>query len=51
MSTQPKPLTAEEYLEYLISIALPTGPGPVRQSHLVMLRKLIVEGKTGVYVP
>jgi hypothetical protein len=45
----PAELTAEEYLNHLISVS--HLPGAVQTHHLVLLRKLIAEGNTGVYVP
>jgi len=43
-------MTAEEYLNHPIEVANTTASG-VQAGHLVLLRKLITEGKTGVYVP
>ena len=43
----PTPLTAEEYLDHLIATAI--YGCVITHHHLEILKKLIDEGKTGVY--
>lgn len=44
-------MTAEEYLDYLIMVAKSDSEIGVQAGELELLKKLITEGKTGVYVP
>jgi hypothetical protein len=44
-------MTAEEYLDYLISVARGGSEIGVQAAELELLKKLIKEGKTGVFVP
>ena len=44
-------MTAEEYLNYLITVAESDSTIGVQASELRFLAKLIKEGKTRVYVP